>query len=136
MALESASSISDLVATNPVAGDPVAQGDDHIRLLKTVMLADLVNAVTKAASGHIEFPSGVILNWGTANTNASGVASLTFEMAFPTAALHAFAAQGSGAYALSVASPTTTSVSATLYVSNTAAAAGSGLPVRFFAIGY
>ena len=37
MALESATYISELTATNPVASDSVAQGDDHIRMLKTVL---------------------------------------------------------------------------------------------------
>ncbi len=37
MALETGTFIDDLVATNPVAGDLVNQGDDHIRLLKEVL---------------------------------------------------------------------------------------------------
>lgn len=37
MALESATKITDLVVTNPSAGDPVSQGDDHIRLIKTAL---------------------------------------------------------------------------------------------------
>jgi hypothetical protein len=39
MGLEAASFINDLVDTNPVAGDNVSQGDDHIRLLKAVLKA-------------------------------------------------------------------------------------------------
>lgn len=37
MGLEVASSIPQLVTTNPVAGDPLGQSDDHIRLIKTVL---------------------------------------------------------------------------------------------------
>lgn len=37
MALESGIYIGDLVITNPVASDAKSQGDDHIRLLKTVL---------------------------------------------------------------------------------------------------
>jgi hypothetical protein len=37
MGLEVATYISDLVTTNPTAGDPVSQGDDHHRLTKTVL---------------------------------------------------------------------------------------------------
>ena len=37
MALESTTVITGLVATNPVSGDGVNQGDDHLRLLKTVL---------------------------------------------------------------------------------------------------
>lgn len=39
MALEAATYIADLVNTNPVAGDNVSQGDDHLRLLKAVLQA-------------------------------------------------------------------------------------------------
>ena len=37
MALESATYNSELVDTNPVVSDPVGQGDDHLRMLKTVL---------------------------------------------------------------------------------------------------
>ena len=37
MALESATYISELVDTNPVASDPVGQGDDHLKMIKTVL---------------------------------------------------------------------------------------------------
>ena len=39
MALESATYIDELVTTNPVAGDNVSQGDDHLRLIKSVLKA-------------------------------------------------------------------------------------------------
>jgi microcystin-dependent protein len=41
MALESATYINDFVTTNPVSTDVVAQGDDHLRLLKAVLKASL-----------------------------------------------------------------------------------------------
>jgi hypothetical protein len=37
MALETGTVIADLTATNPTASDPKSQGDDHLRLLKTVL---------------------------------------------------------------------------------------------------
>ena len=37
MGVESATYISELVPANPLAGDPVGQGDDHLRMLKTVL---------------------------------------------------------------------------------------------------
>jgi hypothetical protein len=43
MPVESASHISELIDTNPLATDDVAQGDDQIRLIKTVLLADFAN---------------------------------------------------------------------------------------------
>lgn len=45
MGLESATYISDLVTTNPVGGtDAVSQGDDHLRLLKSVLQTTFPNA--------------------------------------------------------------------------------------------
>lgn len=41
MGLEAATYIDDLVITNPVAGDNVSQGDDHLRLIKNVVKATL-----------------------------------------------------------------------------------------------
>lgn len=43
MALESASHISDLDQSNPVTGDVVSQGDDHLRLLKAVLKTTFPN---------------------------------------------------------------------------------------------
>lgn len=37
MGLEVATYIADLVATNPLISDPVGQGDDHLRLLKSTV---------------------------------------------------------------------------------------------------
>jgi len=37
MGLETASYLSDLVLTNPTGGDPIQQGDDHLRLIKKVI---------------------------------------------------------------------------------------------------
>jgi hypothetical protein len=44
MGLESATHISDLVTTNPAAGDNASQGDDHIRLVKAALQTTLPNA--------------------------------------------------------------------------------------------
>lgn len=44
MGLEVATLISELVSTNPVAGDVVSQGDDHIRQLKAVLQNTFPNA--------------------------------------------------------------------------------------------
>lgn len=37
MSIETANFISDLVPTNPLAGDPISQGDDHIRMIKAAL---------------------------------------------------------------------------------------------------
>jgi hypothetical protein len=44
MGLESTTYIDGLVSTNPVSGDNVSQGDDHLRLLKAVLKATFPNA--------------------------------------------------------------------------------------------
>jgi hypothetical protein len=49
MSLETATTISGLVATNPASGDAVSQGDDHLRLLKSVLKAQFPGA---AAGGY------------------------------------------------------------------------------------
>ena len=46
MALESATYINGLVATNPTGSDSISQGDDHIRLIKTVLKNSLPNVTT------------------------------------------------------------------------------------------
>ncbi len=50
MSLESATYISQLVATNPTSGDPKSQGDDHLRLLKSVLQAQFPNLGATAAN--------------------------------------------------------------------------------------
>lgn len=37
MPLETGSSIADLVVTNPTPGDPKQRGDDHLRLIKSIL---------------------------------------------------------------------------------------------------
>jgi hypothetical protein len=63
MALETGTYVSDLVTTNPSAGDPLSQADDHLRLLK----ATLQNT----------FPEGSApiygLRMGTPQASTSGV---------------------------------------------------------------
>jgi hypothetical protein len=50
MGLESASYISELVDTNPVVGDPVGEGDDHLRLIKTVLQTQFPNLTAGAVN--------------------------------------------------------------------------------------
>ena len=46
MALESATYVDGLVITNPTGSDSISQGDDHIRLIKTVLKNSLPNVTT------------------------------------------------------------------------------------------
>lgn len=111
MALETATYISDLVAANPVSGDPKSQGDDHIRLLKSTIKATFpnINAPLTATDEELNFVDGVTSNIQTqldlkaplaspaltgtptaptADTGTSGtqIATLDFVIATSTAA--------------------------------------------------
>jgi hypothetical protein len=54
MGLETATYISQLTSTNPTASDPVSQGDDHLRLIKSVLQSQFTTlgaaAVTTTAA--------------------------------------------------------------------------------------
>lgn len=52
MALETASYINGLVATNPTATDTVAQADDHIRLIKAAIKATFPNVSGAMTATH------------------------------------------------------------------------------------
>lgn len=62
MPLESASYISELVATNPTASDPKSQGDNHLRLVKSVLQTQFpnfgTNAIT-ATAAELNYSVGV-----------------------------------------------------------------------------
>ena len=75
MALETATYISQLTATNPTASDPVSQGDDHLRLINSVLQAQFTTlgaaAVTTTAAELN------LLDGKTAVGDASGPGSST-----------------------------------------------------------
>jgi len=52
MALETPTSISDLVATNPAAGDNVSEGDDHLRIIKATLQATFPNVAGAVTPTH------------------------------------------------------------------------------------
>lgn len=54
MGLESGTYIDSLVATNPLLDDPVSQGDDHIRLLKSTILNSFPNIAGAMNASHTE----------------------------------------------------------------------------------
>ena len=54
MALETGTYISDLVATNPAAGDAASAGDDHLRLIKATILATFPNVTGALTATHTE----------------------------------------------------------------------------------
>jgi hypothetical protein len=74
MALESATYISGLVATNPTSSDNVSDGDNHIRLLKSTIKASFPNITGALSSTHTAIDSAVsIANAATSANSASAV---------------------------------------------------------------
>jgi hypothetical protein len=90
MALETGTNVGDLTATNPTASDPKSQGDDHLRLLKTVL--------RQSFAGF----TGAILVTGT-DGGAADVYTLT-----PTTALLAYATKQLVEFTPNATSATTT----------------------------
>lgn len=67
MALETATYINQLVSTNPLGSDPIASGDDHIRLIKSALKATFP-AITGPVTVDQDtinnpFPTGGIIMW-------------------------------------------------------------------------
>jgi hypothetical protein len=54
MGLETGTYISDLNASNPASGDQKSQGDDHIRLVKSTILATFPNVTGAVTKTHTE----------------------------------------------------------------------------------
>ena len=79
MALESASWITQLVATNPVVGDPVGEGDDHLRMLKTVLQNSFPSSSSEAIMPDMSGNGGKLL--GTDGTDAARVKDNAVAMA-------------------------------------------------------
>lgn len=81
MALETGTYISDLVITNPTSTDPKSQGDDHIRLQKTVEKNTFPNITGAVTATHAELN---ILDGATLSTEElnilDGVTSTAAEL--------------------------------------------------------
>ncbi len=81
MALESASWVTQLVDTNPTATDPVSQGDNHLRMIKTVLKNSFPSTSTAAIVPNVSGESGKYLtndgtdvSWGTVTAATPGFA--------------------------------------------------------------
>ena len=85
MGLETASYISQLVATNPLATDPISQGDDHLRLIKSVLqtqFSGLSGTTAVTASGaEMNLLDGVTATTTELNL-LDGVTATTAELNF------------------------------------------------------
>jgi hypothetical protein len=78
MGLETGTYISDLVATNPTATDGMKEGDDHFRLMKSVIQASFPNITGAMTATHTKLnngavPTGTICLWySTSGTIPTG----------------------------------------------------------------
>lgn len=59
MSLETATYINQLDAANPLGSDPIASGDDHIRLLKSTIKATFPNITGVVSKTHTEINTAV-----------------------------------------------------------------------------
>lgn len=62
MTVETGDYISDLVPTAPNGAEPIAQGDDHLRLIKKVLqntFKGMVGAIITGAKGSLVLPAGL-----------------------------------------------------------------------------
>jgi len=87
MAKETATYISQLVATNPVASDSVSVGDDHLRMLKTVLKTQFsgLSGTTAVTATEAEMNYLDIATLGTSAdskvlTQASGVVTIVGDV--------------------------------------------------------
>lgn len=126
MGLETATYISQLVATNPTSFDPKSQGDNQIRLLKAVLQAQFpnfgTNAIT-ATAAEINYTVGVTSGIQTQLDAKAPVASPTFTgtVTIPSGAVIAdYAPLNSPALTGTPTAPTATTGTSTTQLATTA----------------
>jgi hypothetical protein len=81
MGVETASWVTQLDTANPVVGDPVGEGDDHLRMLKTVLKNSFPSSSTAAIIPDVSVETGKYLtndgtdtSWGTVSAASAGFA--------------------------------------------------------------
>jgi|TARA_R110000824_G_scaffold222787_1_gene410579 hypothetical protein len=81
MSLETAAWVTQLNSSNPTATDPVSEGDDHLRMVKTVLKNSFPSSSTAAIVPNVSGQSGKYLttdgtdtSWGTVSAASPGFA--------------------------------------------------------------
>ena len=81
MSLETAAWVMQLNSSNPTATDPVSEGDDHLRMVKTVLKNSFPSSSTAAIVPNVSGQSGKYLttdgtdtSWGTVSSASPGFA--------------------------------------------------------------
>lgn len=87
MGLEAATYISDLVSTNPVVGDQVSVGDDHIRLIKAAIKATFpnINGAVSATDEELSLLAGLTAAQIDSPSRPGGRLTLTTALPVTTA---------------------------------------------------
>ena len=87
MSLEIGSFIADLTPANPVSNDPVGQGDDHLRLIKTCVQATLPNMGSIFGQVRsIDVATSLSSTWNTNLIVVSSSATATVVLTLPPGA--------------------------------------------------
>jgi len=82
MGLETVNHISDLNVANPLSGDNVSQGDDHIRNIKKALLTDFPNINAAVAATPTQLDYTTVTTLGTAEAAKALTVSLASTMTF------------------------------------------------------
>lgn len=87
MPLETGSFIGDLTATNPTSSDPVGQGDDHLRLIKTCLQGSMPNMGSVIGQVRQQDVTGSISSsWNTNHLVVTSSATTLVTLTLPPAA--------------------------------------------------
>lgn len=77
MSLESASWVTQLVSTNPTATDKIGQGDDHLRMIKTVLQNSFPSTSTQAIIPNMASNANKVLTTDGTDSSWSNTLSLS-----------------------------------------------------------
>ena len=87
MTIETATDVTQLNASYPAVGDPIGQGDDHIRLLKSTLLYTFAGATSTGVTGFNVATQTAGNNTTLAASTAfvsAGIAAAAFTTALPS----------------------------------------------------
>ena len=126
MALETATYINTLDATNPTATDPKNQGDDHLRLIKSAVKATFPNVAGAVTPTHAELNhvAGVTSAIQT-QLNAKGDVTLTGAQTLTNKSLTSPTLTGTPTAPTATGGTNTTQVATTAFVQAAVSAGGS-----------
>lgn len=131
MSVETASYISDLVSTSPAATDQKSEGDDHIRLLKSVLKTTFPNVTGAVSVAHtkLNYLTDVTSNLQAQIDLKAPAASPTFTGTVTAASISAsgtVALAGTSTAVTPASTSNSTAIATTEYVQTAIAGATGG----------